>query len=249
MNIVVCISSVPDTTAQISFVENNSKLNSDGVQFIINPYDEFGLTKAMMIKEKIGGKVTVITVGEVEVEPVIRKALAIGADEAVRINTSPKDSYSTANEISNYLKNNSADLIITGRESIDYNGGAVGGIIAEILDIPFVNACNGLEVSGTNELKMTREIDGGKEKISANIPLIIGGQKGLVEESELRIPNMRGIMQARTKPLNVIDPIDNINLTSSISFEKPAEKKACKLVSADNVAELVSLLHNDEKVI
>ena len=249
MNIVVCISSVPDTTAKINFTESNSKLNPDGVQFVINPYDEFGLTKAMMIKEKNGGKVTVITVGEVEVEPIMRKALAIGADTAIRINASPKDSYSTASEIAHYLINNPADLIITGRESIDYNGGAVGGIIAEILDLPFINACNGLELSTDNTARMTREIDGGKEKISANIPFVIGGQKGLVEESELRIPNMRGIMQARTKPLQVVEPISDEFLAESINFEKPAEKGSCKLVAPDNVAELVSLLHNEAKVI
>ena len=248
MNIVVCISSVPDTTSKINFIESGKKFETNGVQFVINPYDEFGLSKAMMLKESIGGKVTVITIGDTTVEPVMRKALAIGADNAVRINMNPKDSYSTATEIANYLNENSADLIITGRESIDYNGGAVGGILAEILDLPFINACNGLDISGSTA-KITREIDGGKENISVNLPFVIGGQKGLVQESELRIPNMRGIMQARTKPLQVIEPSNNENLTTSIGFEKPAEKEACKLVSSDNVAELVSLLHNEAKVI
>ena len=248
MNIVACISSVPDTTAKINFTDNGSKFDTTGVQFVINPYDEFGLTKAIMLKEVFGGKVTVITVGDATVEPVMRKALAIGADEAIRINMNAKDSYSTAAEIANYLNNNPADLIITGRESIDYNGGAVGGMLAEMLDLPFVNACNGLDISG-NTAKITREIDGGKENISANLPFVIGGQKGLVQESELRIPNMRGIMQARTKPLQVIEPSNNENLTASISFEKPTEKGACKLVSSDNIAELVSLLHNEAKVI
>jgi electron transfer flavoprotein beta subunit len=248
MNIVVCISSVPDTTAKINFTDNGSKFDSAGIQFVINPYDEFGLTKAMMLKEENGGKVIVITVGDITVEPVIRKALAIGADEAVRINMTAKDSYSTASEIANYLKNNPSDLIITGRESIDYNGGAVGGMLAEMLNLPFINACNGLNISGSTA-KITREIDGGKENISVNIPFVIGGQKGLVEESELRIPNMRGIMQARTKPLQVIEPSNNENLTESISFEKPAEKGACKLVPSNNIAELVSLLHNEAKVI
>ena len=248
MNIVVCISSVPDTTAKINFTDNGSKLDTAEVQFVINPYDEFGLTKAMMLKESTGGKVTVITVGDAAVEPVMRKALAIGADEAVRINMNAKDSYSTAVEIANYLNNNPADLIITGRESIDYNGGAVGGMLAEMLDLPFINACNGLEISA-NTAKITREIDGGKENISANLPFVIGGQKGLVQESELIIPNMRGIMQARTKPLQVIEPSNNENLTVSINFEKPTEKGACKLVSSNNVAELVSLLHNEAKVI
>jgi len=248
MNIVVCISSVPDTTAKINFTDNGSKFDANGVQFVINPYDEFGLTRAMMLKEATGGKVTIITVGDATVEPIMRKALAIGADAAVRINMNATDSFSTATEISNYLKENPADLIITGRESIDYNGGAVGGMIAEIMDLPFVNACIGLEIEGTTA-KLSREIDGGKENISANLPFVIGGQKGLVQESELRIPNMRGIMQARSKPLEVIDPSSDASLTSSVSFEKPAEKGACKLVDADNVAELVNLLHNEAKVI
>lgn len=248
MNIVVCISSVPDTTAKINFIENGSKLDTEGVQFVINPYDEFGLTKAMMIKENISAKVTVVTVGDISVEPVIRKALAIGADEAVRININAKDSYSTATAIADYINSNPADLIITGRESIDYNGGAVGGMLAEILELPFINACNGLEISG-DTAELTREIDGGKESISANIPFVIGGQKGLVQESELRIPNMRGIMQARTKPLKVVEPSNNENLIDSNYFANPAEKGACKLVSSDNVAELVSLLQNEAKVI
>jgi electron transfer flavoprotein beta subunit len=248
MNIVVCISSVPDTTAKINFTDNGSKFDTAGVQFVINPYDEFGLTKAMILKEENGGKVIVITVGDVTVEPVMRKALAIGADEAVRINMSAKDSYSTATEIANYLNNHPADLIITGRESIDYNGCAVGGMLAEFLDLPFINACNGLDISA-NTAKITREIDGGKENISVILPFVIGGQKGLVQESELRIPNMRGIMQARTKSLKVVEPLNNENLTTSISFEKPAEKGACKLVDSENVAELVSLLHNEAKVI
>ena len=248
MNIVVCISSVPDTTAKINFTDNGSKFDTNGVQFVINPYDEFGLTRAMMLKEATGGKVTIITVGDATVEPIMRKALAIGADAAVRINMNATDSFSTATEISNYLKENPADLIITGRESIDYNGGAVGGMIAEIMDLPFVNACIGLKIEGT-AAKLSREIDGGKENISANLPFVIGGQKGLVPESELRIPNMRGIMQARSKPLEVIEPSSDASLTSSVSFEKPAEKGACKLVDAENVAELVNLLHNEAKVI
>ena len=248
MNIVVCISSVPDTTAKINFVDNDSKFDDNGVQFVINPYDEFGLTKAILLKEKHGGKIIAITVGEQKVEPVIRKALAIGADEAIRINHTPKDSFTTAYHIAEYLKSNSYDLIITGRESIDYNGGAVGGMVAEFLSLPFINACNGLNFSD-GIVQITREIDGGKEKLSAKLPLIIGGQKGLVQESELRIPNMRGIMQARTKPLSVIEPSNIENLSTSVKFEKPAEKGACKLVSSDNVGELVSLLQNEAKVI
>jgi len=248
MNIVVCISSVPDTTSKINFTENNTKFESSGIQFVINPNDEFGLTKAMVLKEESGGTVKVITVGDATTEPIIRKTLAIGADSAIRINKTATDSYTTALEIANYLKENPADLIIAGKESLDYNGGAVPAMIAEMLGLPFVNACNGLEIVETNA-KISREIDGGKENLSSSLPLVIGGQKGLVEESALRIPNMRGIMQARSKPLEVIEATTTEDLTTSISFEKPAEKGACKLVDADNVAELVSLLHNEAKVI
>ena len=248
MNIVVCISSVPDTTAKINFTDNGSKFDTNGVQFVINPYDEFGLTKAMMLKEASGGKVTVITVGDATVEPVMRKSLAIGADAAIRINMNATDSYSTANEIANYLNNNPADIIITGRESIDYNGGAVGGILAEMMSLPFVNACNGLELSG-NTAKLTREIDGGKENITAELPFVIGGQKGLVLESELRIPNMRGIMQARSKPLHVIAASGTSTNQKVVNYDTPAKKAACKLVDANNVEELVSLLQNEAKVI
>ena len=248
MNILVCISSVPDTTSKINFTENNTKFDSNGIQFVINPYDEFGLTKAMMLKESTGGKVTIISVGDATVEPVMRKALAIGADEAVRVNMNATDSFSAATEIANYIKKNSFDLIIAGRESIDYNGGAVAGMIAEMLDLPFVNACIGLEVED-GSAKLIREIDGGKEMISSSLPMVIGGQKGLVQESELRIPNMRGIMQSRTKPLQVLEPSSETKNTSSVSFISPEEKGSCKMVDASNVAELVDLLHNEAKII
>ena len=248
MNILVCISSVPDTTSKINFTDNNTKFDSNGIQFVINPYDEFGLTRAMILKESTAGKVTVITVGDATVEPVMRKALAIGADDAVRINMVPTESYSVALEISNYIKQNSFDLIITGRESIDYNGGAVPGMISEMTDLPFVNACIGLEIEGDNA-KLVREIDGGKEMISCSLPMVIGGQKGLVSESELRIPNMRGIMQSRTKPLSVVEPTSSNTYSSSVSFAKPEEKGGCKLVDASNVSALVDLLHNEAKVI
>lgn len=249
MNILVCISSVPDTTSRIDFIEDNKRFNKEGIQFVINPYDEFGLTKAMMIKESTGGKVTVVTVGESSVEPVIRKALAIGADEAVRIDVEPSDSFQVAQEISLYAKDKSYDLIIAGRESIDYNTGAVPGMIAELLSLPFINACNGLSLDN-NKVKLTREISGGKENLTVDLPIVIGGQKGLVEESELRIPNMRGIMSARTKPLEVLDPNqENSRFTNSHSFELPEEKADCHLVSSEDVSELVNLLRNEAKVI
>ena len=248
MNILVCISIVPDTTSKINFTNNDTEFDVNGIQFVINPYDEFGLTKAMILKEKTGGKLTIITVGDATVEPVMRKALAIGADDAVRVNMNAKDGFSVATEISKYIKENNFDLIIAGRESIDYNGGVVPAMISEMLDLPFINACIGLEVE-ENTAKLVREIDGGKEMISSDLPIVIGGQKGLVEESELRIPNMRGIMQSRTKPLKVIEPSSTETKVSSISFRKPTEKGACKLVDSTNVSELVDLLQNEAKVI
>jgi len=248
MNILVCISSVPDTTSKINFTNNDTEFDVNGIQFVINPYDEFGLTKAMILKEKTGGKLTIITVGDATVEPVMRKALAIGADDAIRVNMNAKDGFSVATEISKYIKENNFDLIIAGRESIDYNGGVVPAMISEMLDLPFINACIGLEVE-ENTAKLIREIDGGKEMISSDLPIIIGGQKGLVKESELRIPNMRGIMQSRAKPLQVIEPSSTEIKVSSVSFSKPEEKGACKLVDSSNVSELVDLLQNEAKVI
>ena len=246
MNIIVCISSVPDTTSKIKFNEN-SEFDTNGIQFIINPYDEFGLTKAVKIKESLGGTITVVTVGDTVSEPVIRKALAIGADKAVRINTNPKDSFETASLISEYVKEMEYDIIIAGRESIDYNG-SVSHTIAEMLDIPFINACIGLNLND-NTADLVREVDGGKEFISSPLPLIIGGQKGLVEESELLIPNMRGIMQSRTKPLEIIEPENIANRVQSIILESPPEKKECRLVEEGNVKELITLLQNEAKVI
>ena len=247
MNIIVCISSVPDTTSKIKFNEN-SEFDINGIQFIINPYDEFGLTKAVKIKENLGGTITVITVGDITSEPVIRKSLAIGADKAVRININPKDSFETASLISEYVKDMEYDIIIAGRESIDYNGSAVPCMIAEMLDIPFINACIGLNLNDKTA-DLIREVDGGKEFISSPLPLVIGGQKGLVEESELLIPNMRGIMQSRTKPLDIIEPENIANRVQSISLESPPEKKECRLVEEGNVKELITLLQNEAKVI
>ncbi len=248
MNILVCISHVPDTTSKINFVDNDTKFDLSGVQFVINPNDEFGLTRAMWFKEKQGAKVTVINVGGAETEPTLRKALAIGADEAIRINTVASDSFTVAKQLAHVIQNGGYDLVIAGRESIDYNGGMVPGMIAGLIDANFVNNCINLDVDGTSATA-SREIDGGKETVSTSLPLVIGGQKGLVEESDLRIPNMRGIMMARKKPLNVMEPIDNAAETTSVKFEKPAVKEAVTMVSVDNLDELVSLLHNEAKVI
>lgn len=248
MKILVCISHVPDTTSKINFTENDTKFDTNGVQFVINPYDEFSLTRAMWFKEKQGATVTVVNVGNATTEPTLRKALAIGADDAIRVNADATDGFFVAKQIAEVVKNGGYDLVLAGRESIDYNGGMVPGMLASILDFNFVNGCIGLEIEG-NSATATREIDGGNEKVSANLPLVIAGQKGLVEEKDLRIPNMRGIMMARKKPLAVVEAVEVASQTATTSFEKPAAKGAVKLVDADNIDELINLLHNEAKVI
>ena len=248
MKILVCISHVPDTTSKIQFDAEGSSLDKSGLQFVINPYDEFGLTKSLQLKEKHGGSVSVITFGDASVEPTLRKALAIGADEAHRIDGYPLDGIQTAEELSNFVVKNDFDLIICGQESIDYNGGVVPGALAAKLNLPFVNAFIGLEIEGSMA-KTIREIDGGKEIAKSNLPIVIGGKKGLVEENELRIPNMRGIMTARNKPLNIHDRNETEQISKSISFSKPPEKSEVKIISPDNLEELVRLLNEESKVI
>lgn len=248
MKILVCISHVPDTTSKINFTEGDTKFDTNGVNFVINPNDEFGLTRAMWFKEKQGATVDVVNVGGAETEPTLRKALAIGADSAIRVNTPAVDGFQVAKNLAKVAKDGEYDLIIAGRESIDYNGGTVPGMLAALLDANFVNTCIGLEVEG-DKATATREIDGGKETLTASLPLVIGGQKGLVEESDLRIPNMRGIMQARKKPLNVVEPVEAAAQTEAEKFEKPAPKGEVKLVDPDNLDELIDLLHNEAKVI
>lgn len=246
MKILVCISHVPDTTSKINFSEGDQEFDTNGVQFIINPNDEFGLTRAMWFKEKQGAEVTVVNVGENTTEPTLRKALAIGADQAIRINTLPTDGYNTAVQLAEVAKD--FDLVIAGKESIDYNGGMVPGMLAGLTGFNFVNNCIGLEIEG-NTATATREIDGGKESLKTSLPLVVGGQKGLVEESDLKIPNVRGIMTARKKPLTVKEPLSAENLTKAVSFEKPAPKGAVKLVEPDQLDELINLLHKEAKVI
>ena len=248
MKILVCISHVPDTTSKINFVENDTQFDTQGVQFIINPNDEFGLTRAMWLKEKSGASVDVINVGGAETEATLRKALAIGADNAIRVNTAALDAQQVAKEIVTVMQQNSYNLVIAGRESIDYNGGMVPGIIAALTGMNYLNNCIGLEIEGSQATAI-REMDGGKETVITPLPLVIGAQKGLVEESDLQIPNMRGIMMARKKPLTVVEPIQEGQQVQTISFEKPAPKGAVKLVDPENIDELISLLHNEAKVI
>lgn len=248
MKILVCISHVPDTTSKINFTEDHTKFDASGVQFVINPNDEFGLTRAMWFKEKQGATIDVVNVGGPETEPTLRKALAIGADSAIRVNTPATDGFSVAKQLAKVVADGGYDLIIAGRESIDYNGGMVPGMVAAMTNASFVNNCIGIEVEG-DSATVIREIDGGKEILTASLPLVIGGQKGIVEESDLRIPNMRGIMMARQKPLKVLDPVETNNETASVKFEKPAPKGSVKLVDAENLDELINLLHNEAKVI
>jgi electron transfer flavoprotein beta subunit len=248
MKILVCMSQVPDTTSKINFTDDLSKFDANGVQFVINPYDEFSLTRAMWFKEKQGASISVVSVGNVGIEPTLRKALAIGADDAIRVNAEAVDGFSVAKELAEVAKNGNYDLILTGKESIDYNGGMVPGMLATFLAYNFVNACIGLEINDKNATA-SREIDGGKEIISTQLPLVIAGQKGIVEEKDLRIPNMRGIMMARKKPFSVVEPIGYEPATSSVSFEKLPAKSACKLVDAGKVEELIDLLHSEAKVI
>ncbi len=248
MKILVCISHVPDTTSKINFTDGDTKFDTTGVQYVINPLDEYCLTRAMWFKEKQGASVTVVTVGEANVEPTLRKCLAIGADDAIRVNSPAYDGFYTAKQLEKVVKDGAYDLVLAGRESFDYNGQMVPGMLASFLDYNFVNACIQIDVDG-NKATLAREIDGGKEILDADLPLVIGGQKGIVEEKDLRIPNMRGIMMARKKPLKVVEPIEASPATEVANFEKPAPKSVCKMIDADNVAELVELLHNEAKVI
>jgi electron transfer flavoprotein beta subunit len=248
MKILVCISHVPDTTAKINFTNGDSEFDTNGVQFVINPNDEFGLTRAIWFKEQAGASVTVVNVGGADAEATLRKALAIGADEAIRINAQPTDGFFVAKQLAEVVKNGGYDLVIAGKESLDYNGGMVPGMLAALLGYDFVNACIKVDVNGT-DVTAVREIDGGKETLSTRLPLVIAGQKGLVEEKDLRIPNMRGIMAARTKALQLIEPNGAAPATKAVKFEKPAPKSAVKLISPDNLDELVNLLHTEAKVI
>ena len=246
MKILVCISHVPDTTSKINFTDNNTAFDTNGVQFVINPYDEFSLTRALWIKEKQGGSITVANVGTNVTDPTLRKALAIGADDAIRIDAEPTDSYFVAKQLAAVVQENGYDIVLCGQESIDYNGGLVPGLMAAMLNWPVVSPCVGLELDGS-KATVIREIDGGKETSSAELPMVVAGKKGLVEEKDLRIPNMRGIMTARTKPLAVRPAVDAEQRTSTAGYEKPAPKAAVKLV--DDVNELVRLLHEEAKAI
>jgi len=243
MKILVCISHVPDTTSKISFTENNTKYDKNGVQFIIGPYDDYAVARAMELKESMGAEVTILNVGTVETEPTIRKALAIGADDAIRVDAEPLDSLFVANQIAAVAKENQYDLILMGRESIDYNGGQVHGMVGELLGLPVISPVMKLDLAG-NTATMTKEIEGGKEYIEVDMPFVAGCQEPI---AEWRIPNMRGIMTARSKPLVVREAVADTEGTKVNSYELPPAKEGVKIVN--DVEELVGLLKNEAKVL
>jgi electron transfer flavoprotein beta subunit len=246
MKILVCISKTPDTTAKIAFTDNNTKFAADGVQWIINPYDEwYALVRAIELKEKDPSAVLhLVTVGAADTEPIIRKALALGGDEAMRVNLDSQDSYTIATQIAGIAKQGNYDLIFTGKETIDYNGSSIGGMIAELLDLPYISLAVKFDLNGTTAT-VVREIEGGEETDEVSLPVVVSCQKGMAEQ---RIPNMKGIMGARTKPLKVSEPVASTPLTSVVSFELPPAKAGVKMVSPDNPEELIRLLHEEAKV-
>ena len=245
MKILVCITHVPDTTSKISFTDDNKAFNKAGVQYIIGPYDDYALARAVELKEQSGGSVTVLNVGTAETEPTIRKALAIGADDAIRINVEPTDSYYVAQQIAEVAKEGGYDLILMGRESIDFNGGMVHGMVGEMLGMPSVSPVMQLDIDG-GKAKLAREIEGGKEYLELSLPFVAGCQEPI---AEWKIPNMRGIMTARTKKLDVREPVDAEKKSELEKFEMPAPKGEGKMIDPDNMAELVNLLKTEAKVI
>lgn len=249
MKILVCISNVPDTTTKIKFTADGKQFDSTGVQWIINPWDELALTRALELKETSNGlidKITVINVGTKDTEITIRKALAIGADNAVRIDAIPTDAFAVASELAKYIENNPFDLILTGIESSDYNGNAVGGILAELLNITHVSAVSAIDLKD-GKFEVTREIDGGKQILSVPTPFVAAVQKGIAKEP--RIASMRGVMAARTKQLEVITPANIPPLTEYLNFELPQPKGKCKMIPAEQLDELVRVLHDEIKAI
>jgi electron transfer flavoprotein beta subunit len=247
MKILVCISKTPDTTAKIAFTDNNTKFDTNGVQWIINPYDEwYALVRAIELKEADATTlIHLISVGTTDVEPIIRKAFALGGDEAIRVNADSHDSFYIASQIAEVAKQGNYDIIFTGKETIDYNGASLGGMIAEFLDLPYVSIASKFVLNG-NKATISRDIEGGEEICEVELPVVVSCSKGMAEQ---RIPNMRGIMAARTRPLKVVEPVAKDVLTTVVNFELPPAKAGVKLVSPDNPEELVRLLHEEAKAI
>jgi len=246
MKLLVCVSQTPDTTTKVKFSNNNTEFDKDGVQFIMNPYDEwYALVRAIELKEKLGGTVTLLHVGPKANEVVIRKGLAIGADAAVRIDAEATSSSFVAKQIAEYAKNEGFDIVFLGKETIDYNGSEVGAMVAEYVDQPFISYGSSLSIEGTTAT-IERDIEGGKETVEVDTPFVVSCAKGMAEQ---RIPNMRGIMMAKRKPINVVAPVEAADLAVVVEYSYPAEKQGVKLIDPENMDELVNLLHNEAKVI
>lgn len=245
MKILVCITNVPDTTAKISFTDNDTKFNKSGVQYIIGPYDDYALARGVELKEQSGGTLTVLNVGESESDPQIRKALAIGADEAIRVNADPVDSFFVAAQIAQIAEQNAYDLILMGRESLDFNSGVVHGLVGEMLGIPSFSPVMKLKVKD-GQAEFAREIDGGKEHLVASLPLVLGCQEPI---AEWKIPNMRGIMTARTKPLTIVEPVPVDTMATLEKYRLPAPKGSCKMIPAEEAEQLITLLKTEAKVL
>ena len=246
MKILVLIAHVPDTTARIAFTNDSTAYDTNGVQFIVNPYDEwYALVRALELKEAQGGTVTTITVGGAATEPTIRKALAIGADDAVRVDIDPKNGHDVAVQVATFAKDKGYDLVLAGKETIDHNGSQVGPMVAELLDLPFISLATKLDVAG-GKATAEREVRGDVEVVECPLPLVVSCAKGMAEQ---RIPNMRGIMAARTKPLQVVPAVQAETLSTSVRFELPPPKQAVKMIPADEAGKLIELLHTEAKVI
>lgn len=246
MKILVCVSKTPETTAKIAFTDGNTAFDTNGVNFIMNPYDEwYALVRALELKEQLGGSVTIVNVGTADNDAVIRKGLAIGADDAVRIDINPKSSMVVSKQIAAFAKAESYDVILLGKESIDYNGSEVGAMLAELLDMPFVSYGTKLEMNGNTAL-VERDIEGGKEVLEVDTPFVISAAKGMAEQ---RIPNMRGIMMAKRKPLKVVPAVDATDMAKVVSYASPPAKSAVKMIDPEDMTELVRLLHEEAKVI
>ena len=239
MKILVCISCVPDTTSKINFIEDNKEFSREGVQYVINPNDEFGLTRAMWIKEKDGSSIDIINVGTKSNEPILRKALAIGADRAYRINSEPFDSKFVAHNIAHFISEHKFDLILMGKESIDYNSGIVHYLTGSILGIQTFNPVSYLDIENNKDIIIKTEVESGINKIKANLPLILGCQEPI---AEWKIPNMRGIMGARSKELIVINPTDYKPSLEYIKHDIPSNKKEIKYIDKENIDLLVDEL-------
>lgn len=246
MKLLVCVSKTPDTTSKIAFTPDGSAFDESGVQFIMNPYDEwYALVRALELKEQLGGSVTLINVGPASNDVIIRKGLAIGADDAVRINLEPKSSINVAKQIAHYAKDQGYDIIFLGKETIDYNGSEIGAMVSEYLDLPFISFGIHLEMDGQTAT-VKRDIDGGEEVVSVDVPFVVSAAKGMAEQ---RIPNMRGIMMSKRKPITVVDPVDFQDPVHAVHYELPPAKSSVKLIDPDNMDELVRLLHEEAKVI